>query len=155
MKKICLMLVIILMVVFAGQYFLAPPVYANSTPEKKEPAMAGLFSFLIPGLGQMYVADWQWTNRVTMFIGVWLGAWLVSYLLIYVTLGLASFVVWILPLGWKIYAIVDAVKLANKYNAKHGFALLENRGKKVLALNTPEGKITLGSLPTQFQVVYR
>ncbi|MBA7655161.1 hypothetical protein ES703_63060 [subsurface metagenome] len=155
MKKICLMLVIVLMVVLAGQYFHVSPLYANSTAERKEPFVAALLSLAIPGLGQVYAADWQFTGRAVMFLGVWIGAWAVYYVIGFATLGMLLLIGWVLPLGWTIYAAVDAARLSKEYNTRHGFALLENKGKELLALKTPEGKITLGSPPTQFQVVYR
>jgi len=71
---------------------------------KKDKTLAGILSFLIPGLGQMYSGQF---NRGLLFLG---GA-VASYMSMVIGIG------FILYPALVIWAIIDAVKCAEEYKA--------------------------------------
>ncbi|HZI97459.1 MAG TPA: hypothetical protein VFD41_08035 [Actinomycetales bacterium] len=74
---------------------------------RKSGGLAAVLSILLVGAGQMYCGH---VGRGLAFLG---GSF-VAYLLMFVTLGFLFF----LPLGIFIWALVDAVGLANRHNAE-------------------------------------
>ena len=92
-------------------------------PDYKEPMLAFLFSFLIPGLGQIWVGD---MTRGLIFFGIYVGIWVLAGVLLYATIGLSFIFAPLVALAFSVYAGIDAMNLAKKYNAGGGrLALLE------------------------------
>ncbi|MGD2246395.1 MAG: hypothetical protein PVI11_07610 [Candidatus Aminicenantes bacterium] len=124
MKLELIFIALLLVVVFLVQ----PPVLSaqakmKGDPDYKEPFVAFILSFLIPGLGQIYVGD---MNRGLIFLGIWVGLWVVSWALFYATLGVSFFIAPLVTLAFAVYAGIDAMNLAKKHNAGGGpIALLE------------------------------
>jgi hypothetical protein len=87
--------------------------------DKKDPAIAGIASFLIPGAGQWYAGDSE--RGLTIFGGA-------------VALGIGGIVaaqeddeglatvLLLANLGLRIWAVPDAIEVAKEYNRKRGYA---------------------------------
>jgi hypothetical protein len=95
----------------------APPVAAFAPSQvvahrtRKEPGLAILFSFLFAGAGELYAGDSS-TKTIVFLVLAGL-AWLCALTLILIPLALLMLPVFI-------YSMVNASRLTNAYNAKHG-----------------------------------
>ena len=115
MKLELTVLALLLVAVFIVQ----PPILSAQarTPgsaDYKDPMIAFVLSFLIPGLGQIWVGD---MNRGLIFLGIWIGLWVVSWALVYATLGVSFIIAPLITLAFAVYAGIDAMNLAKKHNA--------------------------------------
>lgn len=115
MKLELSVLAVLLVLVFLVQpTVLSAQAKVKGDPDYKDPFIAFILSFLIPGLGQIFVGD---MTRGLIFLGIWIGIWVVSWVLVVATLGVAFFIAPLITLAFAVYAGLDAMKLANKHNA--------------------------------------
>ncbi|MFW6131880.1 MAG: hypothetical protein ACOC5F_04720 [Candidatus Aminicenantaceae bacterium] len=121
MKLELTIITVLLIAVFLIQPTILSAQYAQGHPEYKDPWLAFIFSFLVPGLGQIWVGD---VTRGLIFLG--------AAVVISVVFSLVLWTVWyiwpILYLGISIFAGLDAKKLAEKHNQGRRLALLEKAG---------------------------
>jgi len=139
MKKLCIIMAAVCMITFIGQAALA--VEAGPTPTKKEPLIAGVASFIIPGLGQAYVRDWKFEGKPITHLAIGVGIGIAGSVLSVVGIGILILLLY--PL-WSIYSAIDAAGEANKYNARYN--LSELQPQNTYSLNLPQGAISLGSV---------
>jgi len=140
-KKVCIMMIVVLVITFVGQAALA--VEVEPAPTRKEPLIAGVASLIIPGLGQAYVQDWEFSGKPITHFAVSVGLYTVGWVLAF-TIGYGSGLAWLAGGLWTLYSAIDAVSEANKYNAK--YHLSEVKPQNTYSLNLPQGVISLGSV---------
>lgn len=117
----------IITVVLIAAFLVQPAVLSAQAgpgdPDYKDPWLAFLFSFLVPGLGQIWVGD---TTRGLIFLGIYAGIWVLSGVIFYATLGWSFVLAPLVALAFSVYAGIDAMNLAKRYNAGGArLALLE------------------------------
>lgn len=99
----------------------APPAYyayPPRPPARKEPAIAVLISFFIPGVGHLYAGD---TNTGVLLLAIYLGILIFDFILAFTIIGILLFVLTIPAslIVW-IYAMVDSYGKATAYNRSWG-----------------------------------
>ena len=94
---------------------------AKGTPQEKDPALYGLASLLVPGLGQ-YLNDEPDKALAHFMIAIAIPTvcYYLGDIIDYYPLKPVSR---LLYLGWAAYSGLDAYKTAKKFNQEHGFAL--------------------------------
>ena len=99
----------------------APPAhyaYPPGPPARKEPAIAVLISFFIPGVGHLYAGD---TNTGVLLLAICFGILVMDLFLFVTIIGILLFVLTIPAslIVW-IYAMVDSYAKATAYNRSWG-----------------------------------
>ncbi len=90
------------------------PVFLYEEGVRREPILAGVMSFFIPGLGQFYNGE---NSKATKHLLFGLGGYVLGGVLAPFTFGLGT----LLPLAVCIWSSLDAYRTANTINTNLGY----------------------------------